>query len=86
MQRARERGIVTLDVGGIDRATAIRELRGEPTDLHKMGYGGTPVLFPEPVQRIDNWLIRTGQRALDSAHLQRVRTALHYRARRGRAR
>jgi lipid II:glycine glycyltransferase (peptidoglycan interpeptide bridge formation enzyme) len=85
IQLARKRGIEVLDVGGVDRAVALRELAGEATDLHKIGYGGNPVLFPEPVQHIDSRVVRIGQRALASARMRKIRTAVHYRARRGRA-
>ena len=66
---AAETGAKALDVGGVDRPEALALSTGAAQ--HKTRLGGTPILYPEPLQLIPNPVLRSGFRAVRSSQLLR---------------
>jgi len=85
---ARERGCRWLDVGGVDRATGpIPVPWAGPGAVQqqvplKLRFGGTPIVYPEPLELIVNPYLRTAYRIMGSNELvRRLRRSIARRAR-----
>ena len=90
---ARERGCRWLDVGGVNRTIAApgpsdpgAEPRTDPSDQVplKLRFGGTTVLYPEPLKWIVNPYLRRSYRIVGSnERVRRLRRSVAQRARAG---
>jgi lipid II:glycine glycyltransferase (peptidoglycan interpeptide bridge formation enzyme) len=88
---SRECGALWYDLGGIGRIAALELARTGPQaipdlpsrpDSHKIALGGTPVVYPEPLELVPNPLLRAGYATLRSSALtRRFREAMQARAR-----
>ncbi|MGH8984195.1 MAG: peptidoglycan bridge formation glycyltransferase FemA/FemB family protein [Acidimicrobiia bacterium] len=86
---ARERGARWYDLGGVGRAEAMALASGAARSgadehhspwAHKIRMGGTPVILPEPLELIQNRLLRAGFGALSSrGPVQRLRRSVEAR-------
>jgi len=64
-----ESGAKALDVGGVDRSEALDLTAGSAQ--HKTRLGGTPMLYPEPLELIPNPALRSVFAAIRSSRLIR---------------
>jgi hypothetical protein len=75
---SRERGACWYDLGGIGRGAALALERGgrqaitdlpDRPDSHKIALGGTPIVYPEPLELVPSRLFRAGYATLRSSAL-----------------
>jgi hypothetical protein len=88
---SRERGALWYDVGGIGRLEALTLARGaaranaelsDRPDSYKIALGGTPVVYPEPLELVPNPVLRAGYATLRrSALARRLSNAMQARGR-----
>jgi hypothetical protein len=89
---ARANGYGYLDVGGVDRTEAMKVAHADDAEpicedaIQRFRFGGEPVVYPEPLELIQNRVLRAGLRARNTHRVvHRVRPSIERRARAGKS-